>query len=320
MGGYRHDLPQLAERIFLTDGGLETTLVFLDGRELPHFAAFDLLKDDDGYARLRDYYLTYAEMAQAAGTGFILESPTWRASPDWAAKLGYGADELAALNRRAIDLMVEVRDRYRDRDLPIVISGQVGPRGDGYDPGQAMTPEDAQAYHAAQIGAFAATPADMVTAITMTNVEEAIGVTRAAQAAGLPVAISFTVETDGSLPTGQPLGDAVAEVDRSTGRAPAYYMINCAHPSHFRAVLEQRDPWLQRLRGVRANASRRSHAELDQATELDAGDPAELGRDYHELRRILPQLTILGGCCGTDDRHLAEICRACVPGAGPVAA
>ena len=151
----------------------------------------------------------------------------------------------------------------------------------------------------------------MVTAITMTHVGEAVGVVRAAEAAGLPVAISFTVETDGRLPTGQPLGEAIEAVDAATGALPAYYMINCAHPTHFAHELGADGGWTGRVRGLRANASCRSHAELDAATDLDAGDPAQLGRQYAELRRLLPQLTVLVGCCCTDLRHVEAIARAC---------
>jgi S-methylmethionine-dependent homocysteine/selenocysteine methylase len=124
---------------------------------------------------------------------------------------------------------------------------------------------------------------------------------------------SFTVDTDGRLPTGQTLGDAVAEVDAATGGAPAYYMINCAHPTHFDGALAARARWVDRMRGLRANASTRSHAELNESTELDVGNPAELGAQYAALRRRLPRLNVMGGCCGTDDRHMAAIAEACAP-------
>jgi homocysteine S-methyltransferase len=192
------------------------------------------------------------------------------------------------------------------------ISGCVGPRGDGYDPGVVMSAEEARDYHAEQVRTFAASAADLVTAITMTNVPEAIGVTRAAQAAGMPVVISFTLETDGRLPTGDSLMEAIERVDAATGQGPAYYMINCAHPSHFGGSLCAGGPWVRRLRGVRANASTRSHAELDEAGELDDGNPQELGAQYRSLMRRLPHLVVLGGCCGTDQRHIAAIASACI--------
>lgn len=309
MARYRDALPQLGSTLFLTDGGIETCLIFHEGLELPLFAAFHLLQDEAGTEALRRYYRRYAAIAQAQAAGFVFESPTWRASADWGDRLGYSAAALADANRRGIALGTELR-----ADLgtaTVVISGCVGPRGDGYSPERLMEPDEAEAYHAAQIGSFAASDADMVSAITMTHVGEAVGVTRAARAAGMPVAISFTLETDGRLPTGQKLGEAIEAVDDATGSAPVYYAINCAHPTHFADVLQGDAAWAGRLRGLRANASRRSHAELDQAQDLDDGDPAELGAHYASLRRLLPGLSVLGGCCGTDHRHVEAIGRAC---------
>jgi homocysteine S-methyltransferase len=304
-------LPQLNGGLFLTDGGLETTLIFHEGVDLPHFAAFLLLRDEAGRAQLRRYYERYLQIAAADGRGFILETPTWRASGDWAELLDIPAEDLATLNRLAVEEMKALREAWKDRVSPLVVSGCVGPRGDGYDPGQAMTAEDAQAYHAEQIAAFAAAGADMIAAITMTNTPEAIGVARAARAAGLPVAISFTVETDGCLPTGEPLGEAIAAVDAATGGAPAYYMVNCAHPDHFGQALEAGGEWVERVGGLRANASRRSHQELNDSADLDDGDPDALGAEHAELVRRFPRIRVIGGCCGTDDRHVAAMSRAC---------
>ena len=308
MAKYRNSLPQLGDNIFLTDGGLETTLVFHEGFELPYFAAFDLLRTPQGRQTLTDYYARYATIARANGMGFILESATWRASPDWAAKLGLSQAELDALNRDAIAMLFDLRDRFEAERSPMVISGCVGPRGDGYKADTLMSATEAEAYHAAAIHTYAESGADMISAITMTYAEEAIGVARAAAAAGMPVAISFTVETDGRLPSGQPLGEAIEAVDAATQNGPAYYMINCAHPTHFVDTLADKAPWLARLRGIRANASKRSHAELDAAPDLDAGDPVELGHDYAALRaRFGRRLNVLGGCCGTDHRHIEAI-------------
>ena len=311
MGRYRHDLPQLTGEIFLTDGGIETTLIFHDGHELPYFAAFDLLKTEEGRDSLRRYYRNYTDIACERGLGFVLESATWRASPDWAEKLGYSRADLDQANRQAIALLEEIREEAGSDCGKIVISGCVGPRGDGYNPEELMTGAEAEAYHREQIGTFAETAADMVTAITMTHSGEAIGIARAAQAAGLPVVISFTTETDGRLPTGQPLKEAIEEVDAATGNGPAYYMINCAHPTHFEDALAAGEAWLTRIRGIRANASRMSHAELDEAVVLDAGDPHELGGQYRSLRDFMGHLNVLGGCCGTDHRHVAAIASAC---------
>jgi S-methylmethionine-dependent homocysteine/selenocysteine methylase len=307
---HRNRLPQLDGGLFVTDGGIETTLIFHEGLDLPAFAAFDLLKDEEGTKALRRYYEPYGELARERGAGLVLESPTWRASPRWAAEIGYSEQQLDELNRKAIALMEDLRDEYESQETPVVISGCVGPQDDGYNPAERLSASAAQDYHWTQIATFSDTAADMVTAITMTYAAEAVGVTRAAMEAGMPVAISFTLETDGNLPSGQALGEAVEEVDRQTGGGPAYYMINCAHPTHFDAVLEASEPWLERIRGLRANASTKSHAELDEATELDEGDPLDLGERHAALAPKLPRLNVLGGCCGTDHRHVRAICEA----------
>jgi S-methylmethionine-dependent homocysteine/selenocysteine methylase len=304
MTRYRRSLPQLAGTPFLTDGGIETTLMFREGLELPHFAAFHLLSREEGRRALLDYYRTYAAMAKRHCVGFILESPTWRASPDWAERLGYSQHALDDLNRRAIALMCEVRDEFDDGSMPIVISGCLGSRGDGYVASDKMSDADAERYHAAQIEVFADTEADLVTAMTMNYTEEAIGVARAARAAGLPVVISFTVETDGKLPTGEALGQAIERVDHETKNAPVYYMINCAHPTHLAGAFTAGAAWIDRIRALRANASSKSHAELNDATELDDGNPLELGNQCNALRARLGSLNVLGGCCGTDHRHV----------------
>lgn len=313
---YRRRLPQIGDRLLLTDGGIETTLIFHDGLELPEFAAFTLLEDDAGIEALRRYYAPYATLACRRGLGFVLESPTWRANPAWGARLGYDLAALDAVNRKAIGLMQELRAQYEAPGVPFVISGCVGPQSDGYLPQTTMSAAAAADYHATQIATFADTAADMVTALTMTYADEAIGVVRAAPSAGMPVAISFTVETDGRLPSGQALGEAIELVDAATAAGAEYFMINCAHPSHFADVLAGDAPWRERIRGLRVNASAKSHADLDEAVELDEGDPAELAAAHVALRERLPRLTVVGGCCGTDHRHVTEICGAL---AGPAA-
>ena len=311
MSKYRNRLPQLDGGMFLSDGGLETTLIFHQGLELRHFASFDLLRTQEGAARLRDYYRSYLAIAKGDQRGFILDSPTWRANSVWGAKLGYSDAALAAVNREAIELMVELRDAYDTERNPVVIGGCIGPRGDGYNPGTTMGAEEAEAYHAVQIGTFAETEADMVAAMTLTYEEEAIGIVRAAKAAGMPVVISFTLETDGRLPTGQSLGEAIEAVDATTEAWAAYFMINCAHPTHFARAIESSEAWPRRIRGIRANASRRSHAELDSSPDLDEGNPVELGGEYCAILTSHPWINVLGGCCGTDHRHVEAISHAC---------
>ncbi len=311
MPRYRHNLPQLRDEFFMTDGGIETTLIFQEGQDLPHFAAFHLLKSQEGFEVLRKYFRSYVDLAARFATGLILETATWRANPDWAAKLGYDARALATANRAAVDLVAQLRD---ESGYPVVVSGCIGPRGDGYVPDRAMSAREAQNYHRAQIATFAATDADLVTAITMNYVEEAVGIALAAREAEMPAVISFTVETDGRLPTGQSLEDAIRQTDFETSAYPAYYMLNCAHPAHFTDAVRDAKAWMSRIRGLRANASKMSHAELNEATELDPGDPVELGHVYASLLRGgLGQLHVFGGCCGTDLRHVEQIATACLP-------
>lgn len=311
MSIYRDRLPQLNGGLFLTDGGLETTLVFHEGIELPEFAAFTLLDHDEGRTRLNRYFQSYIDIAIRQGTGFILESCTWRASYDWGRKIGYSPEQVDLCNLRAIELLEELRSRADNAGVPMVISGCMGPRGDGYVSDNMMSRGEAEEYHRPQVQVLADTGADMVSAFTMNYSAEAVGLTRAAQSVGIPAVISFTVETDGSLPSGESLEEAISAVDIATDHGPVYYMINCAHPSHFKHLFTNCGRWMERIRGLRANASSMSHAELDQAEELDDGNPDELGENYVEILKRLPRLNVLGGCCGTDTRHIEAICRAC---------
>jgi S-methylmethionine-dependent homocysteine/selenocysteine methylase len=299
----RAELPQLSGEPFITDGGMETVLIFDYGLELPDFASFVLLDDPEGAQALRSYYETFLDIARERGAGIVLDTPTWRANADWGERLGYSPEALADVNRQGVGLLEELR---QDAVGTVVISGCIGPRGDGYVVGETMTPEQAESYHEAQVTTFAGTTADLVSALTMTYVDEAIGIVRAAEKAGIPSVISFTLETDGRLPSGTALRDAVAEVDAETGGAAAYFMVNCAHPTHFEHVLA--DGGLERVRGLRANASSKSHEELDESEELDQGDPHELAEQYRDLRRLWPSLTVVGGCCGTDHRHVDAVC------------
>ena len=307
---YRSALPQLGDQTFMTDGGMETTLIFHDAVDLPHFAAFDLLRRPGGRGKTKDYYRPYLELARENGVGFILETSTWRASADWASLLGYSSDELADANRDAVALLVELRDEYETAARPIVISGCLGPRGDGYNPTNLMSADEAERYHSEQIATLAEAGVDLITAMTLNYPGEAIGIVRAAKRLGVPVVISFTAETDGRLPTGHTLSDAINQVDAETAQGPAYYMINCAHPTHLEEEIAKCGGWTDRIHGLRANASKRSHAELDEATDLDAGDPVDLSAGYDRLSSAIPRLNILGGCCGTDHRHIRAIFEA----------
>lgn len=312
---YRNALPQLSGEVFLTDSGLETDLIFNEGFELPEFASFVLVDDARGAAALDAYFRRHVDIAVQHRCGMILDAPTWRASRDWGSRIGYPAAELRRVNVCAIELVTRVRDDYRDAaHSPVVVSGCVGPRADAYRPAERMTEDEAQDYHGEQIEILADADIDLVHAMTMTNAAEAIGITRAAAQAGVPSAIFFTTRTDGCLPDGTSLTDAVTAVDAATGGLPAYYGVNCAHPSHFGSALPG-GALGGRVRCIRANASRKSHAQLDESPTLDAGDPVELARDYARLRAQHKGISLFGGCCGTDARHMRAIADALLPAA-----
>ena len=303
-------LPHTTQQTFLTDGGLETVLVFQKGIELPSFASIVLMKTPEGRDFLKTYFEPFVGIARATG-GLILESPTWRASPDWQAAVGFmELDQLADANTASIALLDEVRQGFETNTAPMLISGCIGPRGDGYSPDTTMSAEEAETYHAWQIKILKDAGVDLISALTLTTINEAVGLTRAAQKADIPVAISFTIELDGRLPSGSTLGEAIESVDNATQSAPAYFMINCAHPEHITQTLQTDGAWRERIGGIRANASRCSHAELDACETLDDGNPTELGSQVAALRNFFPNLTVMGGCCGTDYRHIAEIARA----------
>ena len=310
MARYRSNLPQTAGGLFLSDGGMETALIFLKGLDLPHFAAFVLLENAEGRAELIRYYEHFLPIAQAKGAGFVLDTATWRASPDWGRLLGYDLDRLEAINIAAVELVAALRAKWETPSTAIVLNGAIGPRGDGYKAGR-MEAGEAEDYHAFQVEAFARTQADMVSAITMNTVNEAVGIAMAAKARAVSCVISFTVETDGRLVDGTTLRAAIEGTEEATEGSPAYYMINCAHPSHFEQALKAGEAWVDRIHGVRANASAKSHTELDEPETLDAGDIADLSRRYGALTMAFPRIRVLGGCCGTDHRHVAAICKAC---------
>ena len=303
----RGALPQLTGGPFIADGGLETSIIFQQGIDLVDFAAFTLLDSDEGREALRRYYDPYLEVAATSGAGIVIDTPTWRASLDWGARQGYDAETMAQVNRRAVRFVDEVAARWPE--VQAVVNGAIGPRGDGYVVGNAMSVAEATRYHALQVETFADAGAEMLTAVTMNYVEEAIGIASAARDAAIPAVVSFTVETDGRLPTGQTLQEAIEQVDASTGASVEYFMVNCAHPTHFAHVLTGGEPWLARIKGIRANASELSHAELDEATELDRGDIADLAGHYAALRDRLPDLRVVGGCCGTDHEHVAALAQ-----------
>jgi S-methylmethionine-dependent homocysteine/selenocysteine methylase len=305
-----HSSSVFKQKQYLTDGGLETTLIFHKGIPLNYFAAFELLGNEERKKALAEYYLPYLLLAQKYKLGFVIESPTWRASSDWGFKLGYTHDELFALNRQSIKFIRELALPFSQSLPHILVSGNIGPRGDGYKADMKMTAAEATAYHLEQVKAFALADVDVVTAVTITYSDEAIGIINAAQSFNLPVVISFTVETDGKLPSGESLQQAIDKTDKETNYYAQHFMINCAHPQHFLPALHTADGWKKRIGGIRANASLKSHAELDESDTIDTGDKCLLADGYVELFNLLPSLKVIGGCCGTDHSHMEEICKA----------
>lgn len=292
---------------FISDGGMETDLIFHEGAEMPLFASFVLLDSPEGREMLRRYAVSYFELAQAASRGFVMGTPTWRANCGWGPKLGLDDAGIRDVNRRAIAFARDLRGAHPWRDH-ILIEGVLGPAGDGYAPDQLLTPTEAARLHSAQLETFAEEGVDIASAFTITHPGEAIGMVNRGRDLGLPLALSFTVETDGRLPTGQDLNSALCEVEAATGGYVYYYGINCAHPEHFCKQLPSR--WLNRIGMVRPNASHRSHAELDEATELDDGDPQQFGVLCADLAKRLPKLRVVGGCCGSDMRHIRALIAA----------
>lgn len=309
---YRSNFPDFENKLYLTYVGMETDLIFSRGIGLPGFAAYPLLETEEGRAIITSYFHDMILLGKESGAGVILESPTWVANRDRGAAIGFSVEQIMHLNRQAIALMSDVRAQAGD--VPVVISANIGPRDDAYAPDARMTAQEAERYHSEQIAELAQTDVDVVSGYTLAYSAEATGIVRAAQRFALPVVISFTVETDGKLPTGAALESAVSDVDAATGGYAAYFMINCAHPNHFEQVLTDA-PWMQRIKGIVANASQCSHAELDDAVELDSGDPIELGKQLSQIHRRFPHIRVLGGCCGTDMRHMQEIARASAAGA-----
>lgn len=306
MAKYRDTFPKVNADLLLAYVGMETDLIFNRGVDLPGFASYPLLETAEGRELLEGYLKAMIALGKETGAGVILESPTWVANRDRGAVIGYAPDALKKLNQQAIALMAEVR--ANSGDVPTVISANLGPRDDAYAPEAQMNQDEAERYHSEQISALADTDVDVISGYTLAYPDEAIGIVRAARRFGLPVVISFTVETDGKLPTGSSLQEAISQVDAATDGYAAYFMINCAHPDHFYAVLDDQ-PWMSRIKGIVANASRCSHAELDEAEELDDGDPTDLARQLSDIRRKFPHIQVLGGCCGTDMRHMAKIAK-----------
>ncbi|OMP88511.1 Methionine synthase [Diplodia seriata] len=305
---YRDNLPQLrSTKPFLSDGGLETTLLFKYGFDLPEFAAFPVLDSENGRTVLHELYAAYIKVTIKHKTGIVLGTPTWRASRPWIERLGFPVQKVAYTCSAAVDLLKALREELETADSPVVISGILGPLADAYKT-NVITVESARDGLYDQVKALSDSGADMLGIATITETAEAIAAIQLAQEFGLPITVSFPVETDGRLLNGRSLSEAIAEVDTVTDGYAAYFGINCAHPLHFKAALGAMDLGIRRRIGViRTNASAKSHAELDNSDSLDRGDPVELAGHHPELQELLPRLMVLGGCCGTDEEHMDAI-------------
>jgi len=303
---YRKNLPQKSGELFLADAGVETDLIFNHGIDIREFAAHTLLPDAVGRKALADYFRGFLSLARDCNTGFILDTQTWKAHLHWADDLQATEYELRKANEDSVAFIAGIRREFSENKKPVVLNGVVGPTSDAYAPEDRVGAKKAEAYHSRQLGWLAETEVDMVTGMTFPRTDEAVGFVRAAANVGLPAVISFTVETDGLLPTGRPLGDAISMVDDSTAGAAAYFMVNCAHPDHFFHIFDDSD-WTRRVKGMRCNASRLSHAELDECEVLDDGNPVEFGMHYQEILKKMPWLNVFGGCCGSDLRHVTQI-------------
>jgi homocysteine S-methyltransferase len=307
----KHDskrrMPTVEDPLFLTEAGIETTLMYKNGWELQHFCLFERMREDRFMADLEAYHRRLIEVALERGVGHLLDGVHYRASPDWSAKLNMSDSELKQLTEKGLALYQELSEEYATEATPIPVGCCIGPRGDAYGTGHEMSPEEAQDYHTIQIETAKQAGADFVSALTFNRIDEAIGLARAAEAAGLPVIVSFSLTKDARLNSGPSLDEAVTAVDAATDEAPLFYMINCNHPVDFSPALDAPGDWINRLQGIRANASSLDHGMLCKLGHLEEGDPEELGGQFADIARRFPHMNVFGGCCGTDREHLDQI-------------
>lgn len=291
--------------IFMINGGLETTLIYKYNLELPFFSCIDLFKNVNTKKIIYQYYLEYLKVAQKYNSFIIIDTPTWRFNKDWASKLGYNEIELLNRNKEAVVLISKLKNDYNN----IIISGKIGPKYEGYFISEKMSIEESKNYHSTQIKTFSELNIDIITASAMNYVEEAIGISYSAKDKSIPLVISFTLNNDSKLPSGMALEDAINYIDYITNEYPIYYMINCVHPKYFIELLRinKDKKWINRIRGIRPNASSKSHEELEKLNKLDSGNIDELANYCKEIKNICPNINIFGGCCGTNINHVESI-------------
>jgi homocysteine S-methyltransferase len=301
--------PRLENKFYLTEGGTETEILYKWGYELPEFAMFTLLENAEANECVLGMYRRYFDVAEAYGTGILVTGHDYRASPDWARKLGYSLKGLTEMQHRTIQFLTDIRAEYEGRVSDVYVSGCIGPRGDAYGTGGGISEAESEDYHSVQLSNLVETDADMAIAQTFNNIPEAIGVVRAATAIGIPIGVCLTLTTDALLRSGPTLKEAVETIDDRTGGAAAWFGTNCSHPVEFEPAISEAGAWAERLRYIRPNATQMEKIALCKLGHLEDGDPVELGHQIGDVARRFPNADILGGCCGTDERHLGEIAK-----------
>ncbi|PTU32273.1 homocysteine S-methyltransferase family protein [Stenotrophobium rhamnosiphilum] len=306
----RTDFPkQKAGVLYMTEGGQETEIMFKFGHDLPQFAMYSLLDKPQALAELKAMYCRYLDASAKHGFVALMGGLDYRASPDWGSLLGYSREALAETQHRCIDFLRDVAKPYVDQLPGISYVGIVGPRGDAYSLNQTITAESAEDYHSVQLETLSKAGVDLVSAMTFNNIPEAVGLSRAAARVGLPLALSFTLDSTCCLKSGPSLKEAIEAVDTQAGDAkPTFYGINCSHPFEFEPAIEP-GAWFQRVRSLRPNAAKMDKISLCQLGHLEEGDPKELGELMGDIAKRYPHIDIWGGCCGTWETHLDEIAR-----------
>jgi S-methylmethionine-dependent homocysteine/selenocysteine methylase len=299
---------QRPNKLFLTEAGIETELMYKWGFEIPHFAMFALLENDQIVSTLRGMYRSYLDVAAKHEMSFLMGGFDYRASPDWAELLGYGPEALKEANLRCLDFHRQMGAEYASDVPEAVTMGCVGPRGDAYQLNRTISEAEAEDYHSVQLTTLRDAKVPLVYAATFNNIPEAVGVVRAARRLGLPIALSFSLDSNSKLKSGPSVKEAIEAVDEATDRAPEFYAINCSHPVEFEPALEP-GSWIERLRNLRPNASKMEKIALCKLGHLEEGDPIELGQLMGQLAKRYPHMDIWGGCCGTGEVHLEEIAR-----------
>lgn len=295
--------------IIITDGGLETTLIYKYNIELPYFSCINLLKTDSGRNIIYNCLLNYVNISEKYNVNIIIETPTWRCSKKWSKLLNCENSDIEKINREAVNIVKSIKKNNKK----IIISGNIGPIDDGYVISNKLTIEELKEYHSEQIYILANENVDIISAFTINYVEEAIGITLVCKDINIPLVISFTLNIDGKLPSGMTLEDSIKYIDKYTNYYPMYYMINCAHPKHFISLFKDNNSdWIKRIKGIRSNASDKSHEELNNSKKLDIGNIVELSNYCKNIRKENKHINIFGGCCGTDENHVEEILIKCL--------